>query len=95
VHVHVHGLGRHLQEEHGGWEAAARQHVAVDLHQRVLEQPVAHGPPVHEQVHAGQRRAVAVGARHQARQAQGAGGLLHADQGRGFRLSQHGRHPVL
>ena len=80
MHVHVDGLRRQLDEEHRCGKASARQPVAVDLDQRVLQRSIAHGAPVHVQMDPRERRAMAVGARDEARQRRGSLAML--DRGR-------------
>jgi hypothetical protein len=87
VHVHVDRLERQVDEQDRAREAAARQHVAVAVDERVLEDAVAHRPPVHEQVHAGEAAAVAVGARDPSVRANAALGRVDRDQRRGLALA--------
>jgi hypothetical protein len=94
VYVHVHRLRRQRQEEHRAGEAAARQEVAVHLHQGVLEHAVAHRAPIHEEADAGHARAVPIGARHKALDLRPSLLVLDAQQPLRLALSQHSGHPL-
>ena len=71
-----------------GFEAPEmRQHVAIALDQGVLEHAVAHGPAVHEQVHAREVAAVPVGPGHPAVGADASLGGVHRHQRLGLALA--------
>ena len=65
----------------------ARQHVAVELVQRVLHHAIAHGPPLHEEVDAGGGGAVVIRARGEAVDAQRALGVIERDERGGLGFS--------
>jgi hypothetical protein len=94
VHVHVDAVRRQRQEKQRRGKATARQHVAIDLDQRVLDQPVAHEPPVYEEVDAGHGGSVPVGTRHESLQSRGPLLAFCGQQRRGLLLAQHGGHAV-
>ena len=94
MHVHVDLLQRHRQEEHGAREAAARENVAVYIHQRVLHRPVAHGSAVHEELNTRQRRTVTVRSGDETLDNDGALIPRQGDQPSGRLLAEHGGHAV-
>ena len=94
VHVHVHLRRRDLEEEHRARKATARQHVAVHVDERMLEQAIAHGTAVHEEVDAGERRPVAIRPRREALDAQLAGGSSDRDEGQRLLLAEDRRHAL-
>ena len=48
--IHIHPVGRHIQEERQHGKAPARHKLLIARPDRALEQPVAHGAAVDEQI---------------------------------------------
>ena len=69
VDVHVHLLGRDLQEQRGHRVAIARQQVAIGGAQRALEQPVLNRATIDEQVLRPRRALAGIGQADQTREA--------------------------
>ena len=79
VHVHVHHVGRHLDEEERLEAPVASARRAVGLEDRLRERPVPHRAPVHEEAEVRPRRPRPVGPRHEAAHRRPLRAALHGD----------------
>ena len=79
MHVHVHHVGRHLDEEEGLEAPVASARRAVGLEDRLRERPVAHGPAVDEEAEVRPRGPRPVGPRHEAAHRRPLRAALHGD----------------
>ena len=81
MHIHIHGLRRHLQEQRCDWVAALRDHIAVSHAQRHAQQRVAHRAAVHHQMLAKRGRAVVGRQRRKPADIQVLGDRFHRHRG--------------